>query len=63
MKYFRVTYRWHARPRYRYGREKTTQITFAAGNMTDAYKLAQDKGKEMFPRHRWQVVYCEELTP
>jgi hypothetical protein len=62
MRYFRITYEWHSRPRYREGRLGTCQVTFAASNQTDAYKLAQDDGKIRFPRHRWRVLYCEELT-
>lgn len=63
MRYYRITYEWHSRPRFRAGRLKTTQVTFAASNQIDAYKLAQEEGKKMFPRHRWKVVYCEDLTP
>ena len=63
MKYFRVTFEWHTRPRYRQGRVKTCQVTFAASNRTDAYKLAKEDGNTRFPRHRWRVIYCEDLTP
>jgi hypothetical protein len=62
MRYFRITFEWHTRPRYRAGRVKTCQVTFAASNQTDAYKLAQEDGKNRFPRHRWKVLYCEELN-
>jgi hypothetical protein len=62
VRYFEVTYEWHTRPRFKRGRLKQCKVTFAASDQTEAYRLAQEDGTKRFPRHRWQVVSCEELT-
>jgi len=63
MRYFSVEYEWHTRPWYKKGRIKTVKKAFAAGNLNDALKLAQEEGTKMFPRHKWKIIRWEELTP
>ena len=62
MRYFSIEFEWHTRPLYRKGRLKTCKIAFAANDQTEAYRLAQEAGKTRFPRHKWKVIGCEELT-
>lgn len=47
---------------YHKGRVKRCKAVFGADDQTQAYKLAQDDGKKKFPRHRWHIVGCVELT-
>lgn len=61
MRYFKITFQYHSRPLFRKGRLKQCSVTFAASNITDAYRLALDDGAARFPRHTWQVLSCEEL--
>jgi hypothetical protein len=62
MRYFSITFEWHTRPLYRKGRVKQCSVVFAAENQTQAYELAREDGNRRFPRHKWKVVGCEELT-
>jgi hypothetical protein len=62
MRYFSIEYEWYSRPLYRKGKLKTAKKTFAASDQTEAYRLAQEDGKQNFPRHRWKIIGCLELT-
>lgn len=63
MRYFSVEFEWHTRPRFRKGRLRTCKVAIAAEDQTQAYVLAKLEGAQKFPRHRWKVVSCDELTP
>jgi len=66
MRYFRADYEFHTRPRYHKGRLRTDTFTFAiADSQTDleALRIANEEGRRRYPRHRWKITRCEELTP
>jgi hypothetical protein len=62
MRYFSVTFEWKTRPLFRKGRLVYKNVAYAARDLTDAYRLAQDDGHARFPRHKWKIVACVELT-
>lgn len=63
MRYFRFELEWKTRPLYRKGRLRTERVTFAAEDLAEAYRLALDEAKTRYPRHKWRMLHCEELTP
>lgn len=62
VRYWSVEFEWHTRPMFRQGRLKTCRVAFAAPDQTQAYELAREEGQKRFPRHKWKVVGCQELT-
>jgi hypothetical protein len=62
MRYFRFEFEWHTRPMFRKGRDRKCAAVFAAANYEDALFLAIQEGKSRFPRHKWKLSICTELT-
>lgn len=62
MRYWSIEFEWKTRPMFRKGRLKRRKVAFAAEEQTQLYELARAEAKRLFPRHRWAIVGCEELT-
>lgn len=60
MDHFKVTYVYWTRPRYKKGKKQRTQVTFFAGDLAEALRLAKDYGEQRFFRHRWQMIECRK---